>query len=860
MKTLDFGICDHEAWDDLVLRSPDAWLTHRADWVKIEARFFASANLSFAVEDRGKLVACLPLYLSDAATGTGGEILVHSGIHRHAGLVLAPDLEPASRRQIQTSALKHVEALAALADADRIQMSQSTLAPGFRAAQRAELPFWVSEFGYQLGVSFSANGMWAIPGLSTVAADQQVDLAGSDDVLFERLDPACRRAIRKAQQNDLTFSCGYGSAELDRYFALARRSAERTREPLPPLDYYTEVLTGLAEMRGAGIAFAHHRGEPVAGLIFLGDRGAVSYLAGVSEPAALHIRPNDFLHWSFMLWARDQGCDVYRLGPSFPEVPADWPISRISQFKTKFGGRAVPMVQGSLYRKPQAYVATLSARLDELAELSRSRAGGPVRESVTAEALVHQLSLVGLDAGQIGATSRIALCERPSAVQGPAISRALAAGRAVVAVLPCALPAAMGVTVRPKGSPARLTAASPGAAWEHLRSFHPVVGFEGEGLIPLVTDADGTMIWAFRPDQSGGGLFLIGTDLAADLTLIRQGRPEAANSRPTQAQWGFAGERPNYLFEQQIDADAPHERMADWWLWALRDALARHAGLSPRDVLPGGAPGAIVITGDDDQAPLSAYAMQAEMLGDLPITYFLHPLTKHDRASLEAAGRGRKVEFGLHPDALDAPDRYGELFDEQAAWFEKLTGAPARSVRNHGFLNDGYWGHASSWIRHGVAVSSNLPGLDGRVINGSLLPGRLLLNGQLTEHWSILTAIGDGVVFVHGWDDAQSADCVRRLADRIRKSGVPGVIVLNLHPENVAKTKGLHDAALELVREGFVAWTLQECIDWFAGGNETSQPATTQPGSATGGPPPGSRKALARLKSGMLRLLRNGGQ
>ena len=83
-------------------------------------------------------------------------------------------------------------------------------------------------------------------------------------------------------------------------------------------------------------------------------------------------------------------------------------------------------------------------------------------------------------------------------------------------------------------------------------------------------------------------------------------------------------------------------------------------------------------------------------------------------------------------------------------WFYKLIGRRAKYVRNHGFLNDGYWRHAVAWCKEGIVGSSNLPGLDGRILNGSLLPSRLVLNGKVTSHWSILTAFGDGAFFIHG--------------------------------------------------------------------------------------------------------------
>jgi hypothetical protein len=308
-------------------------------------------------------------------------------------------------------------------------------------------------------------------------------------------------------------------------------------------------------------------------------------------------------------------------------------------------------------------------------------------------------------------------------------------------------------------------------------------------------------------------VLLIGTDFAGDLIRYRQGDPGCAGKRPDETLWGIPGERPNYLFEGQLEGEGLHERHADWWAMALAQTLATKLGTKLKPMLPGGAPGAVVITGDDDHAYLEKYAEQLALIGDTPITYFLHPLTRHTPKTLR--GLPRRVDLGLHPDALHSPARYGELFAEQAAWFHSLTGERPISVRNHGFLNDGYWGHLRTWLHSGVRISSNIPGVDGRVLNGSLLPARVAYDGRLTEHWSILTAIGDGVRFALGMSDREAADCVLFLGDRIKDSGLPGVVVLNLHPQNVAEARSMHNAAIELVRRGFVAWSLRDCLAWF---------------------------------------------
>lgn len=351
--------------------------------------------------------------------------------------------------------------------------------------------------------------------------------------------------------------------------------------------------------------------------------------------------------------------------------------------------------------------------------------------------------------------------------------------------------------------------------WGKLQSLHPVRTFSHPDGEPLLVAGDGKAAWLKIP-MGKGCILLIGSNMAGDLTRYRQGDPAQAGNRPTEVVWGIAGERPNYLFDAQIPEGCEYDRPADWWAMALAQTVSDCLGEPLKPLLPNAAPGAIVITGDDDQAFLEKYQEQLALLNGLPITYFLHPLTRHTPKTLATMAQYHRVELGLHPDALEQPTRYAELYREQATWFHTLTGQHAGLVRNHGFLNDGYWGHLPVWLEQGVKASANLPGLNGKMLNGSLLPARVVWNDQLTPHWSILTAIGDGVRFALGLSGSQSAQCIRDMADRILDSKLPGVIVLNLHPQNVTETREMHIVLHELVREGFVPMSLGGCVDWFA--------------------------------------------
>ncbi len=436
--------------------------------------------------------------------------------------------------------------------------------------------------------------------------------------------------------------------------------------------------------------------------------------------------------------------------------------------------------------------------------------------------LRHVLRLFGLEQDAIA--QRLDVIVEPLQLDGEVIARA-SRGAFVVAIQPGhAFCQALGVTAieLPVSCGTDFSCPVPSICAVKLRSLHPSLRFQGGGE-PVVVDDAARPAWLFLPKEAGG-ILLVGTSLVADLVRYRQGDPGA--ELPREAVWDIVGERPLYLFEKQI-SDLPRyqERQADFWSAICSRFIAGKLRSPMLPILPGGAPGAVVITGDDDQAQQEKYAEQLKLIGNTPITYFLHPLTRHTPDTLGRMLGKTRVDLGIHPDALDAPRNYALLLQQQCEWFHRLTGRRADSVRNHGFLNDGYWGHLKPWLNEGINFSSNIPGLDGRAVNGSLLPACVYDGTQLTNHWSVVTAIGDGVRYVNGGrSDAESANCVYDLADAIRQSGIPGVMVLNLHPQNVSDTKAMHLAALAVIRSGFVAWNMRDCLDWFAHGS--SRPPT----------------------------------
>ncbi|HMM88267.1 lipid II:glycine glycyltransferase FemX [Bradyrhizobium sp.] len=356
MKFISISEISVSDWDGLCSQSEQGWIFHSRGWIEIEAAQSRSENRSFGIVSGGRLVAAVPLFISNLGLNAFVELLVHNGLHRHTGLVLAPDLTSSEVKEIQGRVLRNILDIARGANADRIYLGEQNLSRENLSPARREIPFWVTDFGFQLGNSFGPLGLAPGPGLASTVVDQIVVLAEPEDKLFSALTKSCRYTVRAAQDAgfqtvDLTSSDDC----ISEYYRLATLSAQRTGESLPNASYFEEIRNLLLPRQMCSFLFATFNGERVAAAILLHDKRSAYYFAGVSDPAHLPNGVNDFLQWRAIGFLKSLGNSHYRLGPYFPSLPSDWSVSKVTRFKSKFGAQPFSIVQGSKFLKPQRY-------------------------------------------------------------------------------------------------------------------------------------------------------------------------------------------------------------------------------------------------------------------------------------------------------------------------------------------------------------------------------------------------------------------------------------------------------------------------------------------------------------------------
>ena len=345
------------------------------------------------------------------------------------------------------------------------------------------------------------------------------------------------------------------------------------------------------------------------------------------------------------------------------------------------------------------------------------------------------------------------------------------------------------------------------------RPLLPYMSFYGEGLTSIWTTKCGRTVVGWW-DQGGRRHLLVGLRVVEEIVRNTQGDPRKVLTAQDKTLWGAGHERPAYLFEDNIVQGQETVPWADRLGYLLAHLLAKAGGLPLLAPLPAGAHGAVMLTGDDDQAFLEKYDEQLRLLNGFPITYCMLPHTRHSAETL--ARMPNNVEFGVHIDALPAPAAYDRICEEQTEAVRRLVGRRARVVRNHGHLNNGYWGHLRAWEQCELTLDLNVRGLDGTCPTGSYLPFRVRRpDGSWSSHVSLFSTFSDSMLYLQKWPQPKQIACFTQLARQIERSD-PGILVFNLHPQNVGDVADVHRAVVALGRRrGWLALGAESHLDWL---------------------------------------------
>lgn len=304
-------------WDKLVLGSPGATIFQSSAWARYVGRE-RSVRFLWATA-AGRPCGALLLEASTPARSWRRMLGVSDGAFawRHGPLVLEGDPGEVGGRL-----LDEVERQAREERVRGVQSASAPLCPEPR----------------QLSTAFAMRGYEA-----AAAATVLVDVSVPREQLWEALDPAARKAVRRCEKTDVTVRRLGADESLDEYHALLRETRARLQLDMPPYYPTTEMRAIFRQSGGLVEVFvATHRGLAVGalGVIGFGPTIVEVGLAQSDHAVRERIYAGDILKWSIIRWAHEAGLHWYDLGGIDPN-PTSPKAAGIRRFKEKWGGRIV---------------------------------------------------------------------------------------------------------------------------------------------------------------------------------------------------------------------------------------------------------------------------------------------------------------------------------------------------------------------------------------------------------------------------------------------------------------------------------------------------------------------------------------
>lgn len=167
-----------------------------------------------------------------------------------------------------------------------------------------------------------------------------LDLTQDEETLWKNLEARCRKAVRKAEKNEVLVDFDNGEKYLEEWHVIYSNLAHERKFST----YSSALLLGLMNKGWGKLFIAKHREKLLGGVFFLFRGYCIGLAAGFgSGPAYRKYSPGNLLFWQAIKYAKMQGL------PFFDFMGAnDDPNHGPTQFKRSFGGEFVRIYKYTL--------------------------------------------------------------------------------------------------------------------------------------------------------------------------------------------------------------------------------------------------------------------------------------------------------------------------------------------------------------------------------------------------------------------------------------------------------------------------------------------------------------------------------
>lgn len=298
-------ITDNTQWDDFVTAHPEANFLHAWQW----GEFHIS---------RGNRVIRRGAFDGDVLVGVYEGVVEAARRGRHLSIAGGPIVD-----------WVHMDAVTALRDDMKAQGEKHgcvfvRVRPQYEKSDEA------------LAV-FKKLGFTPAPMYLSVELAGVLDLTKDEDEILKGMRQRLRRALRKAEKNDIQVETTTDPASMKEFYDIQLQTAGRQKFVAFSEDFFTKQFAAFAETGNAVLYTARHNGEVLAQnfMIFYGNEASYHY--GVSTELGTKLSGAPLLHMQAMRDARERGIQRYNFWGIVDEDDTSHRFYGVSVFKRGFG-------------------------------------------------------------------------------------------------------------------------------------------------------------------------------------------------------------------------------------------------------------------------------------------------------------------------------------------------------------------------------------------------------------------------------------------------------------------------------------------------------------------------------------------
>jgi hypothetical protein len=193
-----------------------------------------------------------------------------------------------------------------------------------------------------------------------------LDITRDERALLAGMDGA-ERKIRKAEREGVEVTEARSLADVEAYHALSADTADRIRTRSRftelPLAFFVDIWRRMVPAGHARLFMARHRGELIAGNLFLIHGDTMLYYQGAStrDRAQTHRQAPAACFWAAIRAAKTLGLTRFDFGGCTPTADPGDPRHGVWEFKKKWGGTLVTFYNAEILLAPR--VVALQDRL-----------------------------------------------------------------------------------------------------------------------------------------------------------------------------------------------------------------------------------------------------------------------------------------------------------------------------------------------------------------------------------------------------------------------------------------------------------------------------------------------------------------